>query len=218
MTERLQLALAGVLAILALALGGVLFLGGDDDPTSGPDGFTVSPSTGFAGSVSPPGLPVRDFALRDQDGTPTSLRPGRITVLTFLYATCKDTCPITATQIQSGLDKLPGDGEDVDTLAISVDPAQDTPTLARKFLLARGMTGRMKYLLGSRDELKPVWGRYFVQPQGTPEQTAVDPERFDHTAQVFVLDRTGRQRVSFPVAQLNPSALAHDVRKLMDER
>ena len=218
MTERLQLALAGVLAIIALALGGVLFLGGDDAAGTGPDGFTVSPSTGFAGSVSPAGLPVRDFSLRDQDGKVTSLHPGHVTILTFLYSTCRDTCPITATQIQSSLDKLPDDGSSVDAVAISVDPNQDTPTLARKFLLGRGLTGRMEYLLGSRDQLKPVWDRYFVQPQGSPEQTKVDPDRFDHTAQVFVLDRTGRQRVSFPVAQLNPSALAHDVRKLMGER
>jgi protein SCO1 len=70
------------------------------------------------------------------------------------------------------------------------------------------MAGRMRFLLGSRDELRPVWRDYGVQPQ------AAD---FDHSAYVLLLDRTGRQRVGFPTSILTPQDLAHDIRLLLEE-
>ena len=37
---------------------------------------------------------------------------------------------------------------------------------------------------------------------------------FDRSASVFLLDRTGRQRVLFQLEELTPETLAHDIRKL----
>src|SRR3954449_1141759 len=103
----------------------------------------------FEGALSPPGIPVRDFELADQDGRRVSLRDlhGRVVVLTFLYTTCRDTCPIAAEQIENAMDRL---GHDVPVLAVSVDPAHDTPALAKRFLVARRLVGRMRFLLGPR--------------------------------------------------------------------
>jgi protein SCO1/2 len=165
-------------------------------------------TTGFAGSVAPSGIPPRDFRLRDQDGRIASLREyrGQVVVLTFLYTNCKDICPTTATTIRGALDDL---GHDVPALAISVDPKGDTPAAARRFLLQRRLNGgRMRYLLGDRARLEPVWRAYGVQPQSAG---------FDHSAYVLVLDRRGRQRVSFPVDQLTSEGLAHDIRRLEQE-
>src|SRR4051812_6673648 len=158
----------------------------------------------FDGALSPPGIPVRDFALSDQDGRRVALRElrGRVAVLTFLYTTCKDTCPIAAEQIENAMDRL---GHDVPVLAVSVDPAHDTPALARRFVLARHLSGRMHFLLGTRAQLAPIWKAYGIQPQG---------KGFEHSAYVLLLDRGGRQRVSWPVSQLTPEGLAHDLRRL----
>jgi protein SCO1 len=155
-----------------------------------------------------PAIPPRDFRLRDQDGEPVSLRAfrGRVVVLTFLYTTCRDTCPLTATQIRGALDDL---DRDVPALAVSVDPANDTPERARRFLFARGLADdRMRFLLGSRDQLAPVWRAYGIRPQGAA---------FDHSAYVLLVDKRGRQRIGFPVAQLTPEGLAHDIRRLQAE-
>ncbi len=210
---RIQLALAAALAILALALGGVL-LAHSDGAADRPDAFTIGPS-GFAGSVLPASIPPQDVRLRDQDGRVARLSAarGKVAVLTFLYTTCEDTCPIAASQILGALDDLPGGGADVPTFAVSVDPANDTPRLARKFLLGRRLTGRMRFLLGSTADLAPVWRQYAVQPQG------VDPsgKAYEHTARVLLVDKRGRQRIGFPIDQLSPPALAHDIRRLQAE-
>ncbi len=213
MPARLQLTLAAVLALVALALGGVLLLGRGGEPTT-PQAFTVGPS-GFAGAQSPPDALAPDFRLRDQDGRPATLAAerGKVTVLTFLYTTCEDTCPIAASQILGALEELGADGADVPALAVSVDPANDTAARARKFLLARRLTGRMRFALGSEAQLRPLWRSYGVRPQG-PDP---DAEGFEHSARVVLVDKRGRQRVAFPLDQLTPDALAHDIRVLQAE-
>ncbi len=161
----------------------------------------------FAGSLRP-AIPPHDFTLSDQDGRRVSLRDlrGRVVVLTFLYATCQDTCPLTATQIRGALDDL---GHDVPVLAVSVDPANDTPARARRFVDRRGLAGgRMRFLLGERAELVPVWRAYGIRPQGAG---------FEHSAYVLLIDRRGRQRVSFPVDRLTPEGLTADIRRLEAE-
>lgn len=168
---------------------------------------------GWAGAVRP-AIPPDDFTLRDQDGRTVSLHDsrGQVTVLTFLYSTCQDTCPVTASTIRGALDDL---GHDVPTLAVSVDPAGDTPQHARSFLLRRGVNGRMRFLLGTRAELAPVWKAYGIAPQrpGTP---ASDPA-FAHSAYILLIDRQGRQRIGFPVAEATPEGIAHDIRRLEAE-
>jgi protein SCO1/2 len=178
---------------------------GAADGTS--DGVDVGPS-GFAGAVSPSDVRPADFRLRDQDGRMASLAGyrGKTVILTFMYSTCQDTCPVTASQIRGALDDL---GHDVPALAVSVDPANDTQARAKTFLLRQHLTGRMRFLLGSRGALAPIWKAYGIQPQG---------KGFDHSARVLLIDGRGRQRVAFPTEQLTPEALAHDLRVLEEKR
>jgi protein SCO1/2 len=198
MPARIRLALF-VTALLALsaALGVALF--------DRPGGSTTS--VAFAGALRPD-IPPQDFRLHDQDGRAVSLRQfrGRVVILTFMYTTCRDTCPLTATQIRGALDDV---GRPVPALAVSVDPVNDTRERAREFLFRRGLGGdRMRFLLGSRAQLAPIWKAYGIRPQG---------KAFDHTAYVLLIDRHGRQRVGFPVQQLVPEDLAHDIRRLQGE-
>jgi len=195
---RVRLALMAVASIVLVAALAVAVLARQD---SSSEGDSASP---FDGALSPPDIPVRDFALTDQDGHRVALRDlrGRVVVLTFLYTTCRDTCPITAEQIENAMDRL---GHDVPVLAVSVDPAHDTPALAKRFLLARRLSGRMQFLLGTRERLAPIWKAYGIQPQG---------RGFEHTAYVLLLDRSGRQRVSWPVSRLTPEGLSHDLARL----
>jgi protein SCO1 len=199
MAPRLQLALAALLALVALALAGVLLLGG----SSAGQTARVGPS-GFFGGVRPD-IPPEDFALRDQSGRLTRLSDyrGRVVVLTFMYSTCQDTCPVTASQIRGALDDL---GQDVPVLAVSVDPAQDTPNRARVFVQRQSLTGRMRFLLGSRAQLSRVWRDYGVQPELG--------KRLPHSDSTVLIDRTGRQRVGFETTAMTPEGLAHDIARL----
>jgi protein SCO1/2 len=195
---RLGLMVAATLVLLG-ALAVVLLAREESDPAPG--------AHGFAGALRPP-IPPRDFTLRDQEGRRVSLadQRGRVTVLTFLYSTCRDTCPVTATTIRGALDDL---GHDVPVFAVSVDPAGDTPASARRFLSERRLSGgRMRFLLGDRARLAPIWRAYGIRPQG---------EGFEHSAYVLLIDRRGRQRIGFPVAQLTSEGLVHDIRRLEGE-
>src|SRR5919198_5314796 len=142
---RVRLALV-VLVVCAAAAVAVVALA-----STGGDGADVS-GTGFAGALRPAGIPFQDFSLRDQDGKRATLSQyrGQPVVLSFMYSTCRDTCPIQAQQIRGALDDL---GKDLPVLAISVDPAHDTAATAKAFLLKTQMTGRMRFLMGSRAQL-----------------------------------------------------------------
>lgn len=185
--------------VLLGALAVVVFAKPNDDTSATPSGFD--------GSLRPNIVPT-NFTLKDQDGKTVSLADfkGNPLILTFMYSTCKDTCPLQANQIRGALDQLGDDA--VPAVAISVDPKDDTPDRAKRFVVQRQLSGRMRFLLGSTTQLAPIWKEYGIQPQG---------KAFDHTAYVVILDSKGRQRVSFPVAKLTPEGLAHDVRVLQRE-
>ncbi|MGH2838544.1 MAG: SCO family protein, partial [Thermoleophilaceae bacterium] len=119
---------------------------------------------GFAGSTLPEGLRAPDFELTDEQEERIAMRDfrGEPVVVTFLYTHCDDTCPPAAQQVKGALNEL---GRDVPALAIAVEPPRDTPESARAFLSEQRMLGRMSFVLGSRDELEPVWRGYAVRPQ-----------------------------------------------------
>jgi len=195
MQTRAAYALATFALCLLAAGTGVLIAGDRDDERD----------TGeFAGAIRPPGARAPAFRLRDQDGAAVSMADyrGKPVVMTFVYSTCEDTCPGQMQSIRAALDRL---GEEVPVLAVSVDPRGDTPARARRFLLEQRMTGRARFLLGSRAELEPVWKGYGIAPQRG---------ELDHSAYVVLVDARGLQRIGFPASQLTPEALAHDLRAL----
>jgi protein SCO1/2 len=199
MPARLRLTLVVATVCLLAALAAVVLLGG-----GGSDPVSAAGPTGLHGGLRPPQARAADFRLRDQDGHLATMRVyrGRTVVVTFLYSTCQDTCPLTAQQIRGALDQL---GRDVPVLAVSVDPRGDTPLHVKRFLVKQHLTGRMRYLVGTRAELEPVWRAYGIQPQG---------QGYEHTASTVVVDGAGRQRVGYLTDQLTPEALADDLRAL----
>jgi protein SCO1/2 len=199
MHPRVLLALVLVSAGL---LGAVLL-------TAGPGTDGSADRTGFAGAVRPAIPPTELTGLRDQDGRPADLRAlrGGPVVVTFLYTSCADTCPLTARQIAGALDRLGGRG--VPAVAISVDPRGDTPASARRFLRRMGLEGRMRFLLGSEAALRRQWTAYGMQPQ---------TDREEHSGHTVLLDGRGVQRVGWPAEKLNPEGLATDLRTLAADR
>lgn len=197
MHPRVRLALLAVGTIVLVTALAIVLMGASDERAT----------NGYDGAIRPAGIPVSDFALRDQDGSliRSGDTRGKVAVVTFLYTTCRDTCPLVASQIAQALDHL---GHPVPVLAVSVDPANDTPALARRFLRMRQLQDRMHFLLGTRAQLEPVWKAYYVRPQG---------EGYEHSSYVILLDREGRQRIAFPGDRLTPDGLAHDIRALEAE-
>jgi protein SCO1/2 len=190
--------------LLTLVLCAVAAVGGVWLAARGDDSQAAVGDSGFAGSLRPPGAPAPDFALRDADGELVRMADyrGRTVVVTFLFSTCEDVCPGQVQTIRGALDQL---GHDVPVLGVSVDPAVDTPQLAKRFENEQKMTGRMRFLLGTEAELAPVWKGYGIRPQ---------KGELDHSAYVVVVDGAGVQRIGWPHSQLTPEGLAHDLRAL----
>ncbi len=203
-------------ALLALALAGCSS-GSSRTASSSATGAAESAAStpgasGFDGAALPgDGAAVGDFALRDEDGERVSLSSyrGQVVVVAFPYTTCGAPCTVIAEQIRGALDEL---GRAVPVLLVSADPAADTPARVRAFLARTSLSGRARYLTGTRAQLQPAWRAFAVV---LPSAGA---RRFASYASVFVLDREGRERVVFQLEQLTPEALAHDVRKLLAER
>jgi protein SCO1 len=174
-----------------------------------PAAVSHAPGSPFLGATMPPGVRAPQFRLTDQNGRPVTMAEyrGRPVIVTYLYTHCKDTCPVTAQMIRGALDDLGRSA--VPALAVSVDPFRDTRASARAFLAKQRVSGRIRFVLGTRRQLLPVWHGFAIQPQ-LPHS--------EHQALITLVDRRGFQRVADPVDQTNPEQLAHDVRVLERER
>ncbi|MGI8750677.1 MAG: SCO family protein [Thermoleophilaceae bacterium] len=195
MNPRVTIALAlGVL----FAFTGLVVLAKPDQAaqSSGPERFE--------GAVLPRGLKAADFALTDQDGRRVTMRElrGKPVIVSFLYSTCQDTCPVQAQQIKGALNEL---GTAYPALAVSVDPPRDTRRNARAFNSKQRMTGRLTWALGTRKQLEPVWKAYAATGQRNDEE---------HNARFVLVDPKGIQRVGYPLDKVTPERVAHDVRLL----
>jgi protein SCO1 len=216
---------SAIAATLALAtLPGCSSSGGprgnsDSGAGTATEAAAASPpsATGYDGALLPANLRPREFTLTNQDGRRVSLSDfrGKVAILTFLYTVSRTTAPLIAQQIRGALDELElesqggGTGrEPVPTLAISLDPAGDTPAHVRAFLHTVSLTGRMQYLTGTTAQLRSVWRAYSAVP------ASAGAVAYERNAFVLLLDRQGSPRVEFPVEELTPEALAHDIRKL----
>jgi protein SCO1/2 len=202
--RRVNPRIAVALLVAGVAALGLIVLGAT---SGGEDSEPVAPPDRFAGASLPQGLSAPNFELRDQEGRRVSMRSlrGRPVVVTFLYTHCQDTCPIMAQTVRGALDDL---GHDVPALAIAVDPPNDTPQSARKFLAEQRVTGRLDFVLGSRADLRPVWDGFGVQPQRVTQE---------HIAHITLVDARGVQRVGYPASQATPERIAHDLRLLERE-
>ena len=80
--------------------------------------------------------PAPDFALTSQDNKPVTLADyrGKVVAVTFIYASCTDTCPIlTALMVKVQQDLGPAFGSKIAFVSITVDPERDTPEALKQY-------------------------------------------------------------------------------------
>jgi protein SCO1 len=163
----------------------------------------------FRGSTPPPGITLPDFELRDYSGEVIRSRDlrGKVILVTFLETQCREACPIIASHIGDGLDLLTSDQRrQLVPLAISTHPNDDTPESVRTFLGHHRVEGKLRYLIGSEADLRPVWEAFAIL-------AAFDSGQADmHSAPVRIYDRDGLWVSTLHAgADLIPENLAHDI-------
>jgi protein SCO1/2 len=200
--------LAGALS-LALALSGCSSGSSSSASDSSATQSAPSGASGFDGAALPSGVSAPAFSLRDQAGAPVSLAAyrGQVVIVALLYSSCGSPCVVIAQQIRGALDEL---GRSVPVLVISADPAADRPVGVERFLRHVSLSGRVRWLSGSATQLRPLWHAFRVLPASAGRAA------FARSASVFLIDRSGHERVIFQLEQLTPEALSHDMRKLLE--
>ncbi len=64
----------------------------------------------------------------------------------------------------------------------------------------------MRWLLGTRKQLAPVWKAYNILARSVPQTPAI----IEHVSLIYGIDARGRIRVGYPASPLKPSWIEHD--------
>lgn len=209
-----------LLAVCAALLLGVLTAAGcgdsGDDAAAG--GATAAATTAehvehvgttaaFEGGVVEPRRAAPPLRLKDIDGKVVDLADykGSPVLVTFVYATCPDVCPLIMASLRQVHDssKL---GRSVKVIAVSVDPERDTTPVVRKFLARQRAGGFVDYLVGTRAELEPVWADWQVGTQ-VPKD---NPELVEHSALIYGITAGGELATAYPVG-FEPAGVTRDL-------
>ncbi|OLE50459.1 MAG: hypothetical protein AUG01_00915 [Candidatus Rokubacteria bacterium 13_1_20CM_2_69_58] len=183
-------------------------------------GLGAWPAPGFGHAPKPDARlsrigPAPDFTLTTQDGARMSLRDlrGKVVAVTFIYASCTDTCPLLTAKMAALQAKLgPEFGSRVFFASVTVDPERDTPVVLRRYAQAHGANpGGWAFLTGSPAEIRDVERRYGVYARKNPAGDV------DHTFLTSLIDSDGILRVQYLGVRFDPDELLGDVQNLLRE-
>ena len=199
LASRLSVITLALLVVLIVALLGLRNATGapSTNPGSSPTAASGLQGTDLGGVLAPA------FSLHDQFGKLVTLAQfaGKPLVLTFMYTHCPDVCPIMAERLHSVMVGLGADARRVGVVAISVDPHGDTVASALNFSQVHHMVNYWHFLVGTQNELAPIWTKYAIDAQSAAATVSM------HTAILYVIDKQGHERVlldqDFTTAQLS---------------
>ncbi|MGH2855325.1 MAG: SCO family protein [Solirubrobacteraceae bacterium] len=206
--RRMAVPLIAVL-ILAAALAAILQSSGRNSPQLAA-GVHSTRSASFQGNELTPPKQAPALSLRNYTGERVNISSyrGKAVLVTFLYTHCPDVCPLITANMRVAQNLMGAKtAAKTQVIAVSVDPRGDTPQTVAAFLRQHGMTGRMKYLIGSPRELGKVWEAWGVGS----ERDAQQPDVVNHSALVYGIDATGKMRTLYIGGTWKPSEIAHDV-------
>jgi protein SCO1/2 len=173
---------------------------------------TAAPKSRFAGGELTPPVAAPPIALHDVNGARVTLaaQRGRYVLVTFIYTHCPDVCPLITQNLNAALRVIgPKARRQVRVLAVSVDPAGDTPRAVRAYIRAKHLFPQFRYLIGTRAELRRVWKAWHVLAVETK------PDLVDHVAYTALVDTKGKERVLYD-SSVHATQVVHDLRVLMD--
>ena len=155
------------------------------------------------------------FALTDQSGARVSLadHQGKVLAVTFIYATCKDTCPLLTAKMATIQRNLGADfGPRVRFASITVEPEIDTPAVLKDYAGKYSADlGGWSFLTGTSTEIKDVVRRYGAFAK---RRKAGD---VDHLFLTSLIDRKGMLRVQYLGYRFDPDEMYRDLRALLRE-
>jgi protein SCO1/2 len=159
--------------------------------------------------------PAPHFTLTTQNGVRLSLRDlrGKVVAVTFIYASCVDTCPLLTAKMASLQAKLGREfGSRVFFVSVTVDPERDTPEVLRRYAEAHGANlAGWAFLTGTSTQIREVERRYGVYARKNPGGDV------DHTFLTSIVDQSGVLRVQYLGVRFDPDEMLRDIGSLLAE-
>jgi protein SCO1 len=183
-------------------------------------GLVIMWSLAFAASLGiaetlPKIKPAPEFTLTKQDGKRLALKElrGKVLAITFIFASCTDTCPLLTAKMVGIQDRLgPAFGPQAFFLSITVDPERDTPAVLKRYAEAhKANTAGWAFLTGSPPEIREVAQRYGIYYKKKPRGDV------DHTFLTSLVDQRGILRVQYMGVRFSPDEMLRDVQGLLRE-
>jgi protein SCO1/2 len=207
-----------IVVALSVALVGVVAACGDDESESGDKPQQASTAGApakkdssmpdYAGAVATPPKDAPPLRLEDSTGRVFDISKyrGKVVLVTWLYVNCPDICPLIVSNLKVAQTKLGDKAKGMKIVAVSTDPERDTPKAVNKFIAARGMTGRMQYLVGDERELGSAWKTWGI----VAEPAAANPELIEHSSPIYGISASGKITTLYP-ANFKPEQIVRDV-------
>jgi protein SCO1/2 len=164
-----------------------------------------------AGTFDPPRA-APEIALPGADGKPFSLahQRGKVVVLEFGYATCRDVCPVSLAMLASAHARLGPLAERMQVVFVTVDPERDTPQVLREYLanFDRSFIG----ITGTPAQLEAIRKAYGIT--ATKKMQAGGSYTMGHSSYLYFIDPQGRLRALQPFGR-PADDVVHDVKALL---
>lgn len=136
---------------------------------------------------------ARKLSLKDVDGRQRDLAEfkGKVLFVFFGFTQCPDVCPTTMSELAEVRRRLGPDGDRVQGIFVSIDPARDTPQVLKAYLGA--MDPSFVGLTGTPEQIESAAREFKVFFQKVP--TSEGNYTMDHTAGAYVFDPEGQVRL-----------------------
>jgi protein SCO1 len=178
-----------------------------------PEGHVQAPAGDFVGTdISAADFPGT-LSLTDHTGKLRTLADykGKVIVLFFGYTHCPDVCPTTMSDLRNVMKQLGDKSDQVQVLFVTVDPERDTQEVLSKFVPS--FDKRFVGLRGNEEQTKETLKNYKIFMSKVEGKSANDYS-IDHSAGMYVFDKTGKIRVYFGYGQ-KINEMVSDIQKLL---
>jgi len=166
--------------------------------------------------------PVPAFHLTASSGKPFdgSQLMGKVWVASFVYTTCKTSCPMLAGQMKRLSKGLPA-GEAYALVSVTVDPVKDTPKALQAYAKQLGVDDpRWVFLTGSKADIKALVVEGFklaAQEKEAASDARKDPDII-HSSRLALVDKHGIIRGYYDgLLGESVEAIRHDAERLAKE-
>ena len=152
------------------------------------------------------------FSLVDQNGEPVteaSLK-GHPSAMFFGYTFCPDICPTTLYDMTELMQELGPEADKLKVYFVTVDPERDTQEAMAEYLSA--FDPRFTGLTGTREQVDQIIAAYRVYARKVEREKG--PYLMDHTAVVYLMDKTGAFVAPFN-AKRAPEDAAADLKRYL---